>query len=281
MHTNMYMYMYNSGPWEWLSYASYQWDWWRSPCPAGVDGSAWWLYRGQPHSLLSSHRDKPAHWSSCPDCHSLWHRYMYMYMYSRICHVHDMQNIHECWTRKCSGHTVGWNPVRGSSVVFSLSALDACLCLALHTHAPELIMYMYMHMYTWQDMYMYMYTFLQLLHMYRLFTHHMHMHACTTHTYMCMYMYTSPCYRYMYIHNIRVHIPTYRTYSTCTCMCTLQTLCHRVGLHISIIVLTGPHKATLTLESLSHHIINQPMLIPDSFCLKLGFVLTAIHMHTG
>lgn len=55
----------------------------------------------------------------------------------------------------------------------------------------------------------------------------------------------------------------------------LYTLCYRVRLHISVIVLQSPHKATIRLEALSHHVINKAMLICDALSCKLVFVVSA------
>ena len=53
----------------------------------------------------------------------------------------------------------------------------------------------------------------------------------------------------------------------------LLTLGHGVWLHVPIIVLTGPNEATLWFHSLGHHVINEPVLIPDILSFKLRFVL--------
>ena len=53
------------------------------------------------------------------------------------------------------------------------------------------------------------------------------------------------------------------------------TLGNGVRLDISVIVFAGPHKASFTFECLSHHVIYQSVLIPDTFGLKLALVLTA------
>lgn len=54
-----------------------------------------------------------------------------------------------------------------------------------------------------------------------------------------------------------------------------KSLGHRIWLHISIIVLARPDKASLALHGLRHHVINQPVLIPDAGILILGLVLAA------
>lgn len=53
----------------------------------------------------------------------------------------------------------------------------------------------------------------------------------------------------------------------------LLTLGHGVRLHIAVIVLTGPDEAPLGFHSLGHHVINEPMLIPNILGFELGFVL--------
>lgn len=53
----------------------------------------------------------------------------------------------------------------------------------------------------------------------------------------------------------------------------LPTLGHRVRLHVTIIVFTGPDEAALRFHSLGHHVIDEPVLIPDLLSFKLGFVL--------
>jgi hypothetical protein len=42
-----------------------------------------------------------------------------------------------------------------------------------------------------------------------------------------------------------------------------NTLSKHVTLDISIIILAGPNIATITLQCIGYHIINQPVLIPD------------------
>lgn len=45
---------------------------------------------------------------------------------------------------------------------------------------------------------------------------------------------------------------------------------------VSIVVLAGPDKASLTLQGLGHHIIYESVLIPDLLGLKLRLVFTAV-----
>lgn len=52
----------------------------------------------------------------------------------------------------------------------------------------------------------------------------------------------------------------------------LPTLCHRVRLYISVVVLAGPNEASLRFHGLGHHVIYQTVLIPDAFGLKLSTV---------
>lgn len=55
------------------------------------------------------------------------------------------------------------------------------------------------------------------------------------------------------------------------------TLCHRVRLYISIIVLAGPNEASLRFHGLGHHVINETVLIPDALGLKLSTILSEAH----
>lgn len=50
------------------------------------------------------------------------------------------------------------------------------------------------------------------------------------------------------------------------------TLCHRVRLHVPIVVFAGPNEAAVRFHSLGHHVIDQAMLIPDAFVLKMRHV---------
>ena len=61
----------------------------------------------------------------------------------------SVAQLAEHWTS--NPVVTGSNPVRGSSVFFSLSAFGLCLtlsCLPLHIHVQDLIIYMYMYMYS-------------------------------------------------------------------------------------------------------------------------------------
>lgn len=53
-----------------------------------------------------------------------------------------------------------------------------------------------------------------------------------------------------------------------------KALCNGVRLHISIIVLASPHKATLTLHGLCNHVVDQAMLVPDACSFILALVFT-------
>lgn len=55
------------------------------------------------------------------------------------------------------------------------------------------------------------------------------------------------------------------------------TLCHRVRLYISVVVLAGPNKASVRLHGLGHHVIYKTVLIPDTFGLKLSTVFPGRH----
>ena len=54
----------------------------------------------------------------------------------------------------------------------------------------------------------------------------------------------------------------------------MLTLSDGVRLDVSVVVLAGPHKAALALESLGYHVVYQPVLIPDALGLILRLVLT-------
>jgi len=41
------------------------------------------------------------------------------------------------------------------------------------------------------------------------------------------------------------------------------SLGHGVRLHVSVVVLAGPDKAALALHGLSHHVVDQAVLVPD------------------
>lgn len=53
---------------------------------------------------------------------------------------------------------------------------------------------------------------------------------------------------------------------------SLPTLCHRVRLYISIVVLAGPDEASLRFHGLGHHVVDETVLIPDTFGLKLSTI---------
>ena len=52
------------------------------------------------------------------------------------------------------------------------------------------------------------------------------------------------------------------------------TLCYTVRLHIPIIVLACPHETPLWLHGKCHHVINEPMFVPNPSSFKLWFVVT-------
>lgn len=56
-------------------------------------------------------------------------------------------------------------------------------------------------------------------------------------------------------------------------MVVQRTLSQDVRLYISVIVLAGPHKATGRLEHLSHHVVNEPMLVPDLILVKVSLIV--------
>src|ERR1700731_3252664 len=48
---------------------------------------------------------------------------------------------------------------------------------------------------------------------------------------------------------------------------------NNVGLDVTVIVLAGPDKTTLALQSLSNHVVNQTVFIPDASGVKLLLIL--------
>lgn len=56
---------------------------------------------------------------------------------------------------------------------------------------------------------------------------------------------------------------------------TRLTLGQDVGLDVSIVVLTGPHEGSRRLEHLGHHVVDQPVLVPDLQFVKLRLVVPA------
>ena len=73
----------------------------------------------------------------------------------------SVAQLAEYWTS--NPVVTGSNPVRGSSVLFSLSAFRLCLilsCLPLHIHVEDLIMCMYMYVRVAKDIHIYMYMYM-------------------------------------------------------------------------------------------------------------------------
>ena len=52
-----------------------------------------------------------------------------------------------------------------------------------------------------------------------------------------------------------------------------RNLSNGITLNISIVVFAGPHVASLRLHGERDHVVYKPVLVPDSCCLELGFVL--------
>ena len=46
------------------------------------------------------------------------------------------------------------------------------------------------------------------------------------------------------------------------------TLSDDIRLNITVIVLTSPHESSIRLESLGYHIVNKPVLIPDTLLIE-------------
>lgn len=51
------------------------------------------------------------------------------------------------------------------------------------------------------------------------------------------------------------------------------SLCNNVGLDITVVVLAWPDETSRGLQCLSDHVINEPMLVPDTGRVKVFFVL--------
>ena len=56
-----------------------------------------------------------------------------------------------------------------------------------------------------------------------------------------------------------------------------EALRHGVGLHVAIIVLAGPDKATISLDHLSNNIVDQSVLVVQALRLHLVKVLLAVN----
>lgn len=56
----------------------------------------------------------------------------------------------------------------------------------------------------------------------------------------------------------------------------MPTLRHGVRLHVPVVVLAGPDEAAVGLHGLGHHVVDQAVLVPDSFGLELGLVFPAV-----
>ena len=57
-----------------------------------------------------------------------------------------------------------------------------------------------------------------------------------------------------------------------------ESLCHSVGLHITVIVLAGPHVTAMPLERAGHHIVDQPVLVGESLLLITLLVFCFEHL---
>jgi hypothetical protein len=51
-----------------------------------------------------------------------------------------------------------------------------------------------------------------------------------------------------------------------------------IGLHIAIVVLAGPNEATVGLDGVSDHVINETVLIPEIRSLELGPVVLLVDL---
>lgn len=55
-------------------------------------------------------------------------------------------------------------------------------------------------------------------------------------------------------------------------------LCHRVGLHVAVVILARPHEATVRFHRVCHHVVDQPVLVPHVARLELRLVLLVIDL---
>lgn len=51
------------------------------------------------------------------------------------------------------------------------------------------------------------------------------------------------------------------------------TLSQDVRLHVSVVVLAGPHESSGGLQDLGHHVVNKAVLVPDFELVELGLVV--------
>lgn len=56
----------------------------------------------------------------------------------------------------------------------------------------------------------------------------------------------------------------------------MHTLSNDIRLHVSIVVLASPKKATAPLDTLGNHVINKPMLEGYPLCVKQGLIFGVI-----
>src|SRR5262249_2510280 len=52
-----------------------------------------------------------------------------------------------------------------------------------------------------------------------------------------------------------------------------ESLRHNVGLHVTVVVLAGPDDATVALDDLGHHVIDEPVLIGEASGIEIGLEL--------
>ena len=57
-----------------------------------------------------------------------------------------------------------------------------------------------------------------------------------------------------------------------------EALGDNVRLNVTVVVFRGPHEATVALDGLSNHVINETVLVPDSELLELGLVLSIVEL---
>ena len=60
----------------------------------------------------------------------------------------------------------------------------------------------------------------------------------------------------------------------CSLVISARTLSDHVGLDISVVILASPNEGSVGLERLSDHVVDQPVLVPDSQFVEVALVLS-------
>ena len=57
-----------------------------------------------------------------------------------------------------------------------------------------------------------------------------------------------------------------------------EALGNNVGLDVTVVVLAGPYIATVGLDAVGYHVVNETMLIPKTSSFELGFVGRLVYL---